>query len=45
VGDPWKTSPVIINGTGNRLNWLDDGAPNTDSPPSAGRFYRVITGQ
>jgi len=44
VGVPWKTSPVVINGTGNRLNWLDDGAPNTDSPPSAGRFYRVITG-
>jgi hypothetical protein len=45
VGDPWKTSPVTIPGTGNRLNWLDDGAPNTDSTPTAGRFYRVVTGQ
>ncbi len=45
VGDPWKTSPVIIPGTGNRLNWLDDGAPNTDSPPTATRFYRIVTGQ
>ncbi len=44
VGDPWKTSPVIIPGTGNRLNWLDDGAPNTDSPPTATRFYRIVTG-
>jgi hypothetical protein len=43
--DPWKTSPVIINGTGNRLNWLDEGAPNTDSAPTAGRFYRIVTGQ
>lgn len=45
ISDPWKTSPVVISGTGNRLNWLDDGAPNTDSPPTAGRFYRVVTGQ
>jgi len=45
VGDPWKTSPVVIPGTGNRLNWLDDGAPNTDSPPTASRFYRIVTGQ
>jgi hypothetical protein len=44
VGDPWKTSPVIIPGTGNRLNWLDEGAPNTDSPPTAARFYRIVTG-
>lgn len=45
IGDPWKTSPVVIPGTGNRLNWLDDGAPNTDSTPTATRFYRIVTGQ
>ncbi len=45
VGDDWKTSPVIINGTGNRVNWMDDGAPNTDSRPGAGRFYRIVTGE
>ena len=49
VGDPWKTSPVFILGTGNRLNWLDDGAPNTDLAPTelpapAMRFYRIVTG-
>ena len=44
VGPVWKTSPVIIPGTGNRLNWLDEGAPNTDSPPTAARFYRIVTG-
>lgn len=42
IGDPWKTSPVTINGTGAILNWLDEGPPNTDSLPSATRFYRVI---
>lgn len=45
VDGPWKTSPVIVPGTGNLVNWTDDGAPNTDSPPGAGRFYRVVIGQ
>ena len=44
VGDPWKTSPVNIIGTGNRLNWMDEGAPNTDSAPGLGRFYQIVTG-
>jgi len=41
-GSEWKTSPVSIPGTGQRLHWLDEGAPNTDSPPGATRFYRVL---
>ncbi|GDY22067.1 hypothetical protein LBMAG56_34140 [Verrucomicrobiota bacterium] len=42
LGGPWKTSPVIVPGTGNLLKWLDDGPPNTEAPPSATRFYRII---
>ncbi len=41
-GSEWKTSPVSIPGTGQRLHWLDEGAPNTDSPLGATRFYRVL---
>ena len=41
-GSEWKTSPVSIPGTGQRLHWLDEGAPNTVSPPGATRFYRVL---
>jgi len=44
VGDLWKTSGVIVLGTGLDIHWMDDGAPNTDTPPpDAGRFYRVVT--
>ena len=42
VGEAWRTSPVIIHGTGHLLKWLDDGPPNTDTPPTATRFYRII---
>lgn len=33
-----------INGTGAHIQWIDDGPPKTDSPPTNGsRFYQVIT--
>jgi hypothetical protein len=37
VEDPAGRHP----GTGNRLNWLDDGTPKADSPPTAARFYCI----
>lgn len=39
----WKISPVRVRAAGTRLQWLDRGAPWTDSPPAAqtSRFYRV----
>ncbi len=43
VGTNWKTSPVVITGTGILVNWLDDGPPSTDTPPPPARFYRVVT--
>jgi hypothetical protein len=42
VGDAWKTSPVIIIGTGGVLNWQDAGPPNTETPPGPTRFYQII---
>jgi len=43
VGPVWKTSPVVLRGTGFVLNWMDDGPPNTETPPGPVRFYRVVT--
>ncbi|PAW85709.1 MAG: hypothetical protein B9S33_09360 [Pedosphaera sp. Tous-C6FEB] len=43
AGSVWKTSPVVLRGTGFILNWLDDGPPNTETPPGSVRFYRVVT--
>ena len=42
VNAPWKTSPTPVRGTGKIVNWLDEGPPNTESPPSEKRFYRVL---
>ncbi|MCE2825756.1 MAG: hypothetical protein LW626_01520, partial [Verrucomicrobium sp.] len=41
---PWSTSPVRIHGTGNLMQWMDDGPPSTRSLPFTDsiRLYRVI---
>jgi len=37
-----KTAFPSITGTGSRVQWIDNGPPKTDSPPTDGsRFYRV----
>ena len=40
----WHTSPQAVIGTGNYIQWLDNGQPKTESSPSVNqcRFYRVI---
>ena len=43
VGAAWKTSPVVIRGTGRIYNWIDDGPPNTETAPGPARFYRIVT--
>jgi hypothetical protein len=46
--DPSKirTARPAIPGTGSRVQWIDAGAPKTDSAPVQGaRFYRVILGR
>lgn len=43
AGPVWKTSPVVITGTGFPVNWMDDGPPNTETSPGPARFYRVVT--
>ncbi len=45
MGAVWETSPVQINGTGFVMTWLDEGPPNTATPPGAARFYRIVTEQ
>jgi len=42
-GNAWKTSPVLVQATGNRTQWIDRGPPRTDAPPTqdSSRFYRV----
>lgn len=38
-----KTAFPYVTGTGSRLQWIDNGPPKTDSPPTNGsRFYRVL---
>ncbi|OYV07435.1 MAG: hypothetical protein CFE26_00995 [Verrucomicrobiales bacterium VVV1] len=39
----WFDSPVPIQASNNRMQWIDNGAPFTISPPSSvpSRFYRV----
>lgn len=41
----WKTALPKIEGTGNRVQWIDNGSPKTESHPSAvaSRFYRILT--
>jgi hypothetical protein len=40
----WKTALPKIEGTGNRIQWIDNGLPKTDSHPSTAstRFYRIM---
>ena len=40
----WKTVVPAINGTGTRLQWVDNGPPKTELLPSldSHRFYRLI---
>jgi hypothetical protein len=42
--DGWKTALPAIMGTGGVVQWIDNGPPKTESPPSevASRFYRVL---
>jgi hypothetical protein len=42
-GNGWTDSLVRIRAAGNRVQWIDRGAPRTHSPPGMGksRFYRV----
>lgn len=41
----WKTAFPSIIGTGDVIQWIDNGLPKTDSPPAEHptRFYRVVT--
>jgi len=40
----WKVAWPGVTGTGNRIQWIDNGPPRTDSKTStqASRFYRVV---
>jgi hypothetical protein len=40
----WKTAWPSVAGTGNRIQWIDNGAPRTESAPTgqACRFYRIV---
>ncbi|MCW1886900.1 putative Ig domain-containing protein [Luteolibacter flavescens] len=44
-GQTWLTSPVAIEATSNRVQWIDRGPPRTASPPKTQsmRLYRVRT--
>ncbi len=50
TGDPaaaWKTALPKVEGTGNRIQWLDNGPPKTESHPSTvpARFYRILVAE
>src|SRR6185503_21190293 len=40
----WKTSLPSVRGSGTYAQWMDDGAPRTESRPAGTlcRFYRVL---
>jgi len=40
----WKTALPAITGTGNWIQWIDNGQPSTESAPAAvhHRFYRLL---
>ena len=40
----WKTALPAIEGTGTRVQWIDNGLPKTESAPASTsrRFYRLI---
>lgn len=43
----WKTAFPKVIGTGNRIQWIDNGSPKTESLPSSvsSRFYRILATQ
>lgn len=43
AGEPWKTAPSAVAGTGAVVRWIDNGPPETESHPSTtpARLYRV----
>lgn len=43
----WKTALPKVDGTGNRIQWIDNGSPKTESSPSntSSRFYRILATQ
>jgi hypothetical protein len=43
INGDWLTSPVVLTGNGQLMNWMDDGPPATATPPGPLRFYRVVT--
>ena len=40
----WKTAWPSVAGTGNRIQWIDNGPPRTEGSPvrEASRFYRIV---
>jgi hypothetical protein len=40
----WSTALPPLTGTGQRVQWIDNGPPKTDSVPggTSNRFYRII---
>jgi hypothetical protein len=44
LGGVWKTATIPIVGNGGLAQWVDTGAPNTESHPSTqpSRFYRLM---
>ena len=40
----WKAATPVVRAAGNRVQWLDNGPPKTESNPSeaGARFYRVV---
>ena len=44
LGIPWRTVVPTIMGTGKNVQWVDNGAPKTESAPAETqkRFYRII---
>ena len=43
----WKTALPKVSGTGNRIQWIDNGSPKTESHPltASSRFYRILATQ
>ena len=44
---PWQTALPKVDGTGNRIQWIDNGPPKTATHPSANptRFYRIVVAE
>ena len=40
----WQTAVPVVTATANRVQWIDNGPPKTDSKPSqlGSRYYRVV---